>query len=203
MKFLRVAACVLVGAASLLAGAEVGGAIEVGGDGQPSVLERVVLYDDGVRAFGYEVLRLDAAGNTTASGGGLEPDVPDLEPSQLAAKNCDGRVCMNVKGTGITVQGWKTTARQFTFDGCQAPDAYFYSKGPTRTEYTIVDWFPNPGPCVTAPPEAVIRWWAESTDVPAKYQSGTMLATSWDAPFTGFPTVRVRDYYVSIGPIRI
>lgn len=181
-----------------------------------SAAESIVLYDDGHVSAGYEVYDADdiellasngpdAQAATVTLLGGLEADIPHVEPTALSAHTCEGRVCINVKGSGNSVSSMKITAVQYSYDGCQAPDAYFYAKHPANDYYYHFDsWF-NTYPCVTASPNAVVRWWAKTDEVPAKFMDGTRLGGQWapNPPFTGFPTVRIRDHYVNLGPIKI
>lgn len=108
-------------------------------------------------------------------------------PVPLSAYGCNGRVCINLAGSGLTVNSWETTAEAYASDGliCN-PTAYFKAKGPNATSYHIVDiatiyqchqmnglWF------------AYFENKASST-----WQNNTKLGNAWDpnSILSGFPT---------------
>ena len=122
------------------------------------------------------------AGYQACSGGSL-----DL----LSASVSDGRVHMTVTGSGETITGWETWTYALPGDGCVAPDAYFYAGHPSRGTESLVDFWDNPNPCRTAPPNGTVKWWARTTDVPATYVHGTRLCNAWDAPFHGYPCITI------------
>jgi hypothetical protein len=104
-----------------------------------------------------------------------------------SADGCNGRVCIHVRGSGLKVDKWWTTAQLFYSDGRMCnPTAYFKAKGPNQAYYHIVDTA-----TVYQCRHEDGLWYAYfEAGGSSMWQDGTRLGNAWDPnpPLSGFPT---------------
>jgi len=109
-----------------------------------------------------------------------------------SATGCNGRVCITLTGSGLTVDTWKTTAWRSSTDPttCNAT-AYFKSKGPTASIYYTIDLVVIPG-CRS---EAGYYYAYFENGASATFVDGTRVGNAWDpnSVLVGFPTELIHD----------
>lgn len=129
----------------------------------------------------------EAGATQTCDGMACAGFIPAGGVTIQSADGCNGRVCIHLRGSGLTVDTWWTTAALYYSDGRMCnPTAYFKAKGPNATSYYIVD-------VVTVPLcKHTDGWWYayfENGGL-SRWQDGTRLGNTWtpNPPLSGFPT---------------
>jgi hypothetical protein len=128
-----------------------------------------------------------APGEPTCKHGVCAGFVETSDVTILSADGCNSRVCIHVRGTGLKVDKWWTTAQTFYSDGriCN-PTAFFEAKGPNSTIYYVVDQV-----TIYECHQANGYWYAFfEGGGSSTWQDGTRLGNAWhpNPPLSGFPT---------------
>lgn len=159
---------------------------------------RAVLGDGSMRSIPCRVEWDRALACVDSDGIGMVGTVNHSAPIEpLSASGTNGRVTIRVIGSSTQVDDWTTRAVQIQSDGCIRPDAYFYGRHPSQSDYYIVAVIFFSGPCVSVPPIAhSIDWWTFG-DVGQNggYIHGTQLCNAWEPgpPLSGFPCILIKQ----------
>lgn len=115
-------------------------------------------------------------------------------PSPNSASGSNGRVTINVQGSGTRVVDWGTTVTQYYWDGRLCPSVYLWVVFPNATS-NIVDGYDNFGsPCMQLS-EGQYGWWSYATDkTPLTFKDGDKLCVTWDPdpPLEGTPCILIK-----------
>jgi len=140
----------------------------------------------GAGTMGLDAWLRQEGATQTCDGRACAGFIPAADGTIDSADGCNGRVCIHVRGSGLTVDTWWTTATLYYADGRMCnPTAYFKAKGPNATSYYTVDYL-----TVRECHHEDGMWYAYfENGGSSTWQDGTRLGNTWTPKrLSGFPT---------------